>query len=293
MAAAYLRATTARRSWSRSTPARGRRDSTSTSRTSTGGRWCRWSPTAGGGRRPTRRGRRRPRLDRPACPRRPPAARPGSPGGPARAGPPEWGGPSQERQADPAIPGVSSGDVSDLPFELEARWSRVSGPLPTSRGSSSALSMRSGRSPAATSPSWTSRMAPPRPPGGRRDLGRPAAAHEPARPRRPRREPRRPRHPVVGVPRRGDADLREADRRLRPEGRLLVVHDYGRDDVSALRDPQSPEYRVWSRREGRSSPTRSSRSGSSTASGRSPRWTRPGRSLSTRSARGARPSGRA
>jgi hypothetical protein len=47
-----------------------------------------------------------------------------------------------------------------------------------------------------------------------------------------------------------DADLREADRALRPNGRLLVVHDYGRDDVSALRDLQSPEYRVWSRREG-------------------------------------------
>jgi hypothetical protein len=46
------------------------------------------------------------------------------------------------------------------------------------------------------------------------------------------------------------ADLGEADRVLRPNGRLLVVHDYGRDDVSALRDPQSPEYRVWSRREG-------------------------------------------
>ena len=50
-----------------------------------------------------------------------------------------------------------------------------------------------------------------------------------------------------GVP---PADLAEADRVLRQGGRLLVVHDYGRDDVSALHDPQAPEYRSWSRREG-------------------------------------------
>jgi hypothetical protein len=46
------------------------------------------------------------------------------------------------------------------------------------------------------------------------------------------------------------ADLAEADRALRPDGRLLVVHDYGRDDVSSLRDPDAPEYGAWSRRDG-------------------------------------------
>ena len=43
--------------------------------------------------------------------------------------------------------------------------------------------------------------------------------------------------------------LAEADRVLRPEGRLLVVHDYGRDDVSKLRG-ELPEYGTWSRRDG-------------------------------------------
>jgi SAM-dependent methyltransferase len=46
------------------------------------------------------------------------------------------------------------------------------------------------------------------------------------------------------------ADLAEVDRVLRPGGRLLVVHDYGRDDASALREPDAPEYSSWSRREG-------------------------------------------
>lgn len=42
----------------------------------------------------------------------------------------------------------------------------------------------------------------------------------------------------------------EADRVLRDDGRLLVVHDYGRDEVSALRSGDGPEYTSWSRRGG-------------------------------------------
>lgn len=47
-----------------------------------------------------------------------------------------------------------------------------------------------------------------------------------------------------------EAALAEVDRVLAPDGRLLVVHDYGRDEVSVLVDPDAPQYRVWSRREG-------------------------------------------
>lgn len=45
------------------------------------------------------------------------------------------------------------------------------------------------------------------------------------------------------------AELAETQRVLRPGGRLLVLHDYGRDDVSHLRGDQ-PEYGAWSRRSG-------------------------------------------
>ncbi|NJD27464.1 MAG: hypothetical protein FIA92_04120 [Chloroflexi bacterium] len=46
-----------------------------------------------------------------------------------------------------------------------------------------------------------------------------------------------------------DGDLAEVDRVLRPEGRLLVVHDYGRDDLAGLRG-ERPEYGPWSHRTG-------------------------------------------
>lgn len=44
-------------------------------------------------------------------------------------------------------------------------------------------------------------------------------------------------------------ELAEAERVLQENGRLLVVHDYGRDDVAQLRG-NLPEYRDWSRRDG-------------------------------------------
>ena len=44
-------------------------------------------------------------------------------------------------------------------------------------------------------------------------------------------------------------ELAEVDRVLRPGGRLLVVHDYGRDDVSRLFGDR-PEYAEWGRRSG-------------------------------------------
>ena len=46
-----------------------------------------------------------------------------------------------------------------------------------------------------------------------------------------------------------DAEAAEADRILRPGGRLLIVHDYGRDDVSRILGDR-PEYPDWGRRSG-------------------------------------------
>jgi SAM-dependent methyltransferase len=48
-----------------------------------------------------------------------------------------------------------------------------------------------------------------------------------------------------------DAETIQAQRLLRPGGRLLVVQDYGRDDVAVARGMvDTPEYGSWSRRDG-------------------------------------------
>jgi hypothetical protein len=44
-------------------------------------------------------------------------------------------------------------------------------------------------------------------------------------------------------------EIAAADRFLRPGGRLLVLHDYGRDDLATLRGEQ-PEHGSWTRRDG-------------------------------------------
>jgi hypothetical protein len=44
-------------------------------------------------------------------------------------------------------------------------------------------------------------------------------------------------------------ELAEAERVLRVDGRLLILHDYGRDDVARVRGDR-PEHREWSRRDG-------------------------------------------
>jgi hypothetical protein len=48
---------------------------------------------------------------------------------------------------------------------------------------------------------------------------------------------------------KAEAEMAAARRALRPSGRLLVVHDYGRDDVSHLLGDR-PDYGVWSKRGG-------------------------------------------
>lgn len=46
------------------------------------------------------------------------------------------------------------------------------------------------------------------------------------------------------------ANLRSAERVLRDGGRILALHDYGRDDVARLRPSDLPEYTTWGRRDG-------------------------------------------
>jgi hypothetical protein len=48
---------------------------------------------------------------------------------------------------------------------------------------------------------------------------------------------------------KAEAEVGAARRALRPGGRLLIVHDYGRDDVSHLFG-ERPDYGAWSRRSG-------------------------------------------
>ena len=48
----------------------------------------------------------------------------------------------------------------------------------------------------------------------------------------------------------GSTFIAEAQRLLRPRGRLLVVHDYGRDDVWGLRPEQCERAVAWSHRRG-------------------------------------------
>jgi SAM-dependent methyltransferase len=48
---------------------------------------------------------------------------------------------------------------------------------------------------------------------------------------------------------KAESEIAAARRALRPNGRLLVVHDYGRDDVAHLFGDR-PDYGTWSRRGG-------------------------------------------
>ncbi len=45
------------------------------------------------------------------------------------------------------------------------------------------------------------------------------------------------------------AEIADAERLLRPDGRLVALHDYGRDDIARLTGDR-PEYSTWSRKDG-------------------------------------------
>ena len=164
-----------------STPARGRRRSTSTSRTSTDGAGDgRAGRLAVAGGRPGARGRR-PGRDRPAGPRRRSPARLGiASSEPCHArDPPNGGADVTGTTGHLADPRRILGTVSDLPFELEAPLVPRLRAAADVEGKIAAPSMRSARWRDARWASSTSPRRPPRPARRCRDLGRPVPLANP------------------------------------------------------------------------------------------------------------------
>ena len=152
------------------------------------------------------------------------------------------------RSASPRI----LGSVADLHDRSRHRISPTASGAPSmSRARSRARSRRSARWPAGTSSCWTCGDAPYL--SFIQGAGAEPLVVDPASPLAiPVEDASQDVVVTLWTGFRGvlPADLAEVDRVLRPGGRLLVVHDYGRDDVSTMRDPDAPEYRTWSRREG-------------------------------------------